>query len=575
MTSQSLYRKWRSKSFSDILGQDHVIRTLQNAVRHDRVAHAYLFTGPRGTGKTSTARVMAKAVNCLNPQDGAPCGECSMCLEIATGRSPDIIEIDGASNTGIDDIRALRERAAYAPAEGRFKVYIIDEVHRLSPNAFDGLLKTLEEPPPHVLFIFASTEPHKLPMTILSRCQRFDFHKIDRATTMARLREVAANEGLTVDDPALVLISQHAAGSLRDALGVLDQVRSFAGETITIEDVRSGIGLGRPEIVELITEAMLAGASGSALKLVHDASEQGIDPRTLSRQVIEFWRELLLFTVGAGSADDLDPLLAEAASRHASKVRPSQVLAVLRALTEEVIEPRLSVSPELPLEIAITQAILLLHPSPAIEPEPSRAPVPSGMQETRRAVREDRPGLHDGLPADGASGTSADESGSDGYGIEAVLEAVAEPKAKLAVEPPPAADDRNEARSDPDDISIRLNDAWPLVIDAAGGQSKTLQGLLRDVAAKTVVDSEVTLGFRYPFHRDQSDKPENRAMTERIIEEVLGQRMKVRCVRMDPSTIPPPTDELDAFVSDVERALRSVHAQQYRSTKPDGWSPQG
>src|SRR5947209_11200268 len=226
-TVSSLYRKWRSRSFDDLLGQEHVVRTLRNAVAQHRVGHAYLFTGPRGTGKTSTARILAKSVNCLSPRDGNACNECEMCRAADEGRALDVIEIDAASNTSVDNVRELRERVAYAAGEGRYKVYIVDEVHRLSGAAFDAFLKTLEEPPEHVIFVFASTEPHKVPATIMSRCQRFDFRRITRSETVARLRYVADQEDIQVADGALQILALSARGSLRDALGLLDQVTTY------------------------------------------------------------------------------------------------------------------------------------------------------------------------------------------------------------------------------------------------------------------------------------------------------------------------------------------------------------
>src|SRR5579863_4145181 len=243
MASQSLYRKWRSQTFSDLIGQEAVTRTLLNAVRDGRLAHAYLFCGPRGTGKTSAARLLAKAVNCANPHNGEPCNECVSCREITAGRSPDVIEIDAASNTGVDNIRDLRENVALMSSGGHYRVFTIDEVHMLSAAAFNALLKTLEEPPPHVIFVLATTEAHKVLATVVSRCQHFEFRRIGLRDIVARLDHVAQGEALTLDPAAAELLARAAQGGMRDALSLLDQAVAFCGDQITYAGVRGMLGL--------------------------------------------------------------------------------------------------------------------------------------------------------------------------------------------------------------------------------------------------------------------------------------------------------------------------------------------
>ncbi|MCA9847526.1 MAG: DNA polymerase III subunit gamma/tau, partial [Dehalococcoidia bacterium] len=242
MAQEVLYRKWRPRRFGDVAGQDPVTTTLRNAVAHGTPAHAYLFSGPRGTGKTSTGRILAKAVNCEAPEGGEPCDRCPSCVSYDEGRAIDLIELDAASNRGIDEIRDLRESAGYAPAAGRYKVYLIDEVHMLTDAAFNALLKTLEEPPPHVIFILATTEPHKIPATILSRCQRFDLRRIPLEAVIGRLQTICDGEGFSIDPAGLELIAKQATGALRDAVNLLDQLVAYHGTSLDIEQVRSGLG---------------------------------------------------------------------------------------------------------------------------------------------------------------------------------------------------------------------------------------------------------------------------------------------------------------------------------------------
>ncbi len=305
-----LARKWRPAQFADIVGQGHVVRTLMNAIKTNRIHQAYLFTGSRGIGKTSIARIFAKAIRCETAKvEGElilSCGQCSCCKEISSGTSVDVIEIDGASNNGVEAVREIRENAKYMPSTGSRKIYIIDEVHMLTTAAFNALLKTLEEPPAHVIFMFATTEPHKIPATILSRCQRFDLRRVTLAQIQQRLTEVAKAEGLKAEAGALALVARAAEGSMRDALSLLDQVIAFSGNEITVQSVRDSVGLIEGETLLGILKAIFARNSLDALAHVEQAFQRGHDLRILGRSLIEFLHAAILAKVGAPGSRSLE-----------------------------------------------------------------------------------------------------------------------------------------------------------------------------------------------------------------------------------------------------------------------------
>lgn len=292
-----LARKWRPKFFEEVVGQSHVARTLKNSIEQDRVAHSYLFTGARGVGKTSTARILAKALNCAQGPTQTPCYECSSCLEISQGQSVDVFEIDGASNRGINEIRELREGARYAPSKSRYKIYIIDEVHMLTTEAFNALLKTLEEPPPHVKFIFATTEPQKIPVTILSRCQRFDFKRIGQHDIVEHLLSICPNEGIQAEKEALQLIARQAAGGMRDALSLLDQVISFAGTTITEEQVTQILGVANRTHLFELSKAILTHDAQQALLTLDEVHRYGYDLQQFASEMVNHMRDLMVVKV--------------------------------------------------------------------------------------------------------------------------------------------------------------------------------------------------------------------------------------------------------------------------------------
>ncbi|MBE0465629.1 MAG: DNA polymerase III subunit gamma/tau [Candidatus Desulforudis sp.] len=342
MPYQTLYRTWRPQRFAEVVGQAHVVRTLANAVSAGRVAHAYLFCGPRGTGKTTTAKVLAKAVNCTRRQGAEPCGECPSCVSITAGTSMDVLEIDAASNRGVDEVRELREKVKFRPAAGDFKVYIVDEVHMLTNEAFNALLKTLEEPPGHVIFVLATTEPHKLPLTITSRCQRFDFRRITRKDLVMRLEEVAEQSGLTAESGVFALIARVADGSLRDALGILDQAAALGEDRISLADLHSILGTVTDDVLERLVRRLLSGETGPALVLLQEVEAAGKELRIFARELTDYLRGLLHAAYGAGQAAVGPP--------ESDRERLIDLLALFARAEQEM---RFATRQILPLELAV------------------------------------------------------------------------------------------------------------------------------------------------------------------------------------------------------------------------------
>ncbi len=398
MTSQALYRKWRSQTFDEVIGQQHVTQTLLNALKLDRVAHAYLFTGPRGTGKTSTARLLAKAVNCLaDAVEDRPCNQCPICIAVNEGRLLDLIEIDAASNTGVDDIRDLRDKVGFRPGEARIKIYIIDEVHMLSKSAFNALLKTLEEPPEHVIFVLATTEPEKIPATITSRCQRFDFKRIKLTDIIQRLDYIISQEGLQAEQAALAFIARQGSGSMRDAISLLDQLTAYGGEIISLELVRSVLGAVSSQSVAELVDALLDQDLAAGLSIINRLVDDGMDPRQFAHEIVEYLRSLMLVKLGDGAnllslpQETLDAMKIQATRTDSAAIVRATTL-FNQALVD--IKSGLLDIPQLPLELAFVEAATPVAAPPAVvEPltsvgpaaKPS-APISKETPETTSAV---------------------------------------------------------------------------------------------------------------------------------------------------------------------------------------------
>ncbi|MYC07203.1 MAG: DNA polymerase III subunit gamma/tau [Chloroflexi bacterium] len=377
--AEVFYRKWRPKSMSEVVGQDAIMKTLRQAVAQQRTAHAYLFCGTRGTGKTSTARILAKAINCLSPRDGEPDNECHICVSINEGRSLDLIEIDAASNRGIDDIRELSDKVRFSPTESRYKIYIIDEVHMLTDAAFNALLKTLEEPPEHAKFILATTEAYKLPPTIISRCQRFDFRRVPIERMVAKLADICGHEGIEASNDALQLVARMANGGLRDAENLLEQVVVSYGSPISEDDVRQLLGLGGDEMALELVRHIIAKSVKDGITTVNGASEQGTDLRQLLRGTLEYLRALLLLKTGAGATFGYSDEVMSRLNALVVGVSMEHLVKSLKVFA--AVNMRRDASSTLPLELALVDM--------ATDPEPMvAAPVP---QQPYAAARQPAP----------------------------------------------------------------------------------------------------------------------------------------------------------------------------------------
>jgi DNA polymerase-3 subunit gamma/tau len=360
MSYQVTARKWRPMVFEDVVGQSHVTSTLRNAISSNRLAHAYIFSGARGTGKTTTARILAKAINCTSPKETNPDNECEICKEITGGRSLDVIEIDGASNRGVEEIRNLRESVRYTPTRGKYKVYIIDEVHMLTKEAFNALLKTLEEPPEHVLFIFATTEVHKLPMTILSRCQRFDFRRISVEEIVANLKEISRAEGVTIDEDALLIIAKKADGALRDAQSIFDQIRSFCGNEMSAADVLKVLNVVDQELFFRVTDLIKAHDTRGGIELVDEIVKRGYDLREFLGGLSEHLRNLLIVLTTEGTElIETSELYKKRYREESTHFKQSDVLRLIKIVNDLEQAIRWSPQPRFKLEAGLLQMIKL------------------------------------------------------------------------------------------------------------------------------------------------------------------------------------------------------------------------
>ena len=361
MSYEVFARKYRPQTFDDIVGQAHVTRTLKNAVEQNRLAHAYLFVGPRGTGKTSTARILAKALNCVKGPTVTPCGKCDNCREIAAGNSLDVIELDAASNRGIDDVRELRDNVRYAPAKSRFKIYIIDEVHMLTKEAANALLKTLEEPPKHVIFCLATTEPEKLPITILSRCQRFDLHRIATNLIAQQLQTISVKEKLILEPAAAHAIARGAEGGMRDAESMLDQLVAFCGEKITEPDVLNVFGFTSQQMVIDFVGRILRGETADALALLHEQCEGGKDMMKLMSDTIAYLRDLLVFKVKPGAlSDEASAEMRAAFNEQAPLLETDRLLELIDQFAAAESRMKWAPNKKLHFEVAVIRAIQTL-----------------------------------------------------------------------------------------------------------------------------------------------------------------------------------------------------------------------
>ncbi len=538
MSGQALYRRWRSQTFDEIIAQEHVTRTLQNALRAERVAHAYLFTGPRGTGKTSTARILAKAVNCLAEPAQRPCNACARCRAVSEGRDLDLIEIDAASNRGIDEIRELRDKVAFVPNEGRFKVYVVDEVHMLTTEAFNALLKTLEEPPPHAIFVLATTEPQRIPATILSRCQRFDFRRVPLADLCGKLQRICEAEGIRAQPAVLEAIGRRAGGSFRDAESLLDQLAAYGDAEITLERVQELLGGVSAEAVADLVDAWLAADLGAGLRLINSLVDGGTDARQLHQETVEYLRSLMLLL--AGGADrpaGASPEAAERMRRQLAGLSIGRLLDGLRTFSQ-VEAARGDVRPQMPLELAFAQAVV---GAGSARPQSQDAPTVAGpsrlqSQSAPAGVRSARSQPQGASAGAGSRGPTSPHSAAP---VTSGAQRRAAPAERPPEEPigagsprpePPAAEGSPDPARAGEPSLAAVTACWPQVLAALHEKNKTLEALLRSGRPVDAGGGRVVLAMEGSFHRDRVMEEKSRRLLEELLQGLLGTACHIECI---------------------------------------------
>ena len=476
--SQALYRKYRPKGWAEVIGQEHVLQTLKNSIVADRVGHAYLFSGPRGTGKTTLARLLAKAVNCLaeNRAD-RPCNECDTCIAVNENRFLDLIEIDAASNTSVDDVRALRDKINFSPSQGKYKIYIIDEVHMLSTAAFNALLKTLEEPPSHAIFVLATTEIHKIPATVLSRCQRHEFRRVPVDEIVSQLKMIVSAEKFQADDDALIMIARQAAGGMRDAISLLDQLSS-TGTKITLALAQSVLGTATNQTVLDVIGSIRDREPATGLETIHRALDSGADPRSLARQIVEYLRGLMLIQMGNASQVEATADVKKQMQAHSASFSTSDVLRMMKVFNTAATDLRGGWQPSLSLELALAEVI-----------EGPETTVPQAAARTKPKSES--------VPRTEAVKKSA----------------------------PEATKPENAVVAAGDVIKV-----WKQISQSLSKSQANLSALLNSVKMIDVQGHTLVLGFASNVLVEKMDKPEHSDILRKALTDMLGVQLDLRCV---------------------------------------------
>ncbi|MCG2676051.1 DNA polymerase III subunit gamma/tau [bacterium] len=504
-----LARKWRPKTFEEVVGQEHITKTLAGAIKQNRVSHAYLFSGPRGIGKTTTARLLAKALNCEKGPTSVPCNKCTHCKEIAIGSSLDVLEIDGASNRGIDEMRDLREKVKFAPASSKYKVYIIDEVHMLTTEAFNALLKTLEEPPPHVIFILATTAPFKLPLTILSRCQRFDFRRIKSKDIVEKLAEIAKDEKLEISEDILFQIAQASEGSMRDGISVLDQLISLGGKKVTQEDLQAILGIVPQETFFKLTKSLVENNTKGALDLINQIIDQGYDIRHFTTDLLKHFRNLLMLKINEEIVD-LPKDLKERLKEFRERFDQDRLLRMIEIVSQAREEMKRSERVRLILEMAVVKLTRLkltvsvdeiLGKIESIEERLGIMPAQEelSIEEVPTRLRRGFGGQEEGAPAE---------------------------KIKDETSYPPTLNLRRAG------LELGgIKDAWGEVVKEIRKDSAVTGAFLMEGEPIALKDDLLTIGFNedFKFHKEQIEERENKELIQKALNKVFGKEFTIEC----------------------------------------------
>lgn len=500
-----LARRWRPQLFEDVVGQEHITRTLTKAIQTNRIGHAYLFTGPRGIGKTTTARIFAKALNCHKGLGPKPCNKCASCKEISQGASIDVLEIDGASNRGIDEIRELRSNVKFAPARDRFKIYIIDEVHMLTNEAFNALLKTLEEPPEHVKFIFATTSPHKIPLTIISRCQRFDFRRITITDIAKRLKEISVSEKVKVSEEAAFAIARNASGSMRDGESILDQLISFCEGEIKTEDLNTLLGIVDQETFQNLGNTVIENDTVSALKLIDRIINEGKDIGQFIKSWQQYWRDLLMAKVGTTQLIELPESFLKKITKQAEHFSKEDLFRIIGILTKTQDLTRKSVSSRIPLEIAVVE---LTHASSSDSPHKYNSTPSLPLQKPASPP---------------ASSVSQKPELST---PESAASTLIEP---APAEPAPASSETSQSSA----VSLEEVIAkWQVVLENVKKERLVASAFLMEGEPVKVGDRKITVAFDkdFSFHRVSCERTENKKVIEKAMEQIFQHKFRLHCI---------------------------------------------